>query len=200
MSGHRVVLVAGSASQAARYAEELGLETGEWVYPSRRGSNLHGLWVSEVHRVGTWYDRKDATEVIQIAERLQLTSPSQVEETSHMTTKGNVDEHMPLYLVNVDPADPGTGYAIIGLVMAQAHKPGRTHLHGSVLSFQYDQERGIGILVRDAGARQHLANSLGLGTPKDVEEFRITSPIPGTGYARNGEIEGIAVKIWNFEA
>lgn len=114
-----------------------------------------------------------------------------------MTT--TINDHMPLYLVNADPADPLTGYMIIGLVMAQANKPSRTHLHGSVLSFQYDQERGIGILVRDAGARQHLANALALGSPKDVNEFRITSPIPGTGYARYGEIEGITVKIWNFE-
>lgn len=113
-----------------------------------------------------------------------------------MTT---TDDYMPLYLVNADPADPGTGYAIIGLVMAQANKPSRTHLHGSVLSFQYDQERGIGILVRDAGARQHLANALHLGSPKNVEEFRITSPVPGKGFARTGVIEGIAVRIWNFE-
>lgn len=114
-----------------------------------------------------------------------------------MTTTTNA----PLYLVNADPADPCTGYAIIGLVMAASNKPGRTHLHGSVLSFQYDQERGIGILVKDAGARQHLANSLGLGEPKDVDSQALTfNGVRGTGYFRSGVIEGIPVKIWNFEA
>jgi hypothetical protein len=116
------------------------------------------------------------------------------------TSPRNIEDHMPLYLVNSDPADPGTGYAIIGLVMAQANKPKRTHLHGCVLSFQYEQERGIGILVRDAGARQHLANALALGTPKDVDSKPLTfDGVRGTGHFRSGVIEGIKVKIWNFE-
>jgi hypothetical protein len=114
-----------------------------------------------------------------------------------MTTQTN----SPMYLVNVDPADAGTGYAIIGLVIAQANKPSRTHLHNSVLSFRFDSERGVGILVRDAGARQHLANALRLGGPKDVDESRLTfEGVRGVGYFRSGTIEGIPVQIWNFEA
>lgn len=113
-----------------------------------------------------------------------------------MTTTTN----SPMYLVNVDPADAGTGYAIIGLVIAQVNKPSRTRLHGALLSFQFDSEHGVGILVRDAAARQHLANALRLGGPKDVTETRLTyQGVKGTGYFRDGTIEDIPVKIWNFE-
>lgn len=101
-----------------------------------------------------------------------------------------------LYNVNADPADAATGHAVLGLVLAAAAR--RPHLRGSIVSFQFDQERGIGILVQDAGHRQHLANSLGFDG--EIQDFRVSSPAPGVGYQREGMIEGILVRIWNFEA
>lgn len=106
-------------------------------------------------------------------------------------------EQPTLYNVNADPADAVTGHAVLGLILAAAAR--RPHLRNAIESFQFDTERGIGVLVKDAGQRQHLANALGFA-PK-VTSFRVNSGgFQGTGNRRNSVIEGIKVTIWNYEA
>jgi hypothetical protein len=100
-----------------------------------------------------------------------------------------------LYSVNPDPADIGTGLAVTSLVLAAAAR--RPHLRDAITSFQYDTERGLGIRVKDAGHRQHLANALGFDALVG-ERFRVPAE-GGFGQARSGSIEGITVYIWNLE-
>jgi hypothetical protein len=99
-----------------------------------------------------------------------------------------------LYQVNPDPADPATGHAVTGLILATAHR--RAHLRDAIVSFEYSTERGIGIRVDDAGQRQHLANALGFDTV--LAEFRVPQ-LHGKGISRSGTIEDIPVYIWNLE-
>jgi hypothetical protein len=100
-----------------------------------------------------------------------------------------------LYNVNADPADVSTGLAVTALVLAAATR--RPHLRDAVTSFQYDTKRGLGIRVKDAGHRQHLANALGFD-PELGSRFRVPAE-GGTGVTRSGVIEGITVYIWNLE-
>lgn len=97
------------------------------------------------------------------------------------------------YQKNADTTNPFQGNAVIAIVLAAAAQ--RDDLRTGIVSFQYDAERGVGILVKDAGVRQHLANALRF--EKTVEYFPVSKL--GTGFTRTGEIEGVGVRIWNLE-
>lgn len=98
-----------------------------------------------------------------------------------------------VYQKNANVQDPVLGAAVVAMILAVA--AARADLRHAVVSFQFDAERGVGILVRDAGHRQHLANALRF--ERHITEFWIRTQ--GTGYSREGVIEGIAVRIWNLE-
>lgn len=98
-------------------------------------------------------------------------------------------------IVNPNPASVALGVATMSLILAMIVD--RPHLRDAILSIQFDVERGVGILVKDAGTRQHLANTVRLGHRMDVEEFAVKGI--GKGFARTGEINGQDVTIWNIE-
>ncbi len=98
-----------------------------------------------------------------------------------------------LTIVNADPANVATGTAVMSLIVAEASR--RPHLAEAITSIQYDTERGVGVLVTDAGTRQHLANALGFHS--QTEDYRL--PRIGTGIARRGQMAGVLVTIWNIE-
>jgi hypothetical protein len=98
-----------------------------------------------------------------------------------------------LTIVNADPANVATGTAVMSLIVAEATR--RPHLAEAILSIQYDIERGVGVLVIDAGARQHLANVLGFAS--HTTDYRLRNV--GTGIARDGEMAGVQVIVWNIE-
>jgi hypothetical protein len=96
------------------------------------------------------------------------------------------------YQKNAETTSPLQGHAVIALILAVAER--RPHLQASIQSFQYDQERGIGILVKDAGHREHLANAL-----KFDKKVYLRPQMLGSELLREGEIEGVHVVIWNLE-
>jgi len=98
-------------------------------------------------------------------------------------------------LKNIDAENATTGVAVMALIMAEANR--REHLAGAVQSVQWDRTRGIGVLVDDAGHRQHLANALSLGVPKDI--FQVTMRGLGHGEGRQGVFAGFHVTVWNME-
>jgi hypothetical protein len=103
-----------------------------------------------------------------------------------------------LRLVNADTSDPLAGHAVMGRIIAAAAAPGRTHTRNAIVSIQFQGGRGVGVLMKDAGTRQHLANALGL--PGRVLESRTAiDGVPVVGYFREGEMDGINVQIWNGE-
>jgi hypothetical protein len=95
---------------------------------------------------------------------------------------------------NADTTSPVTGIAVTNLIVAEAAR--RVHLADGILSAQWDRERGIGLLMADAGQRQHLANALDFD--KTVETFYVRSI--GTGLSRSGTMFGFTVTIWNLES
>ncbi len=97
-------------------------------------------------------------------------------------------------IVNADGTNAASGAAIIATVVAEA--PRRTHLVDGIVSVQWDRERGVGILVDNAGQRQHLANALKF----DPAVWAINMRALGQGYARGGTLLGHDVTIWNVEA
>lgn len=98
-----------------------------------------------------------------------------------------------LTIVNADPANVATGTAVMSLIVAEASR--RPHLAEAITSIQYDTERGVGVLMVDAGTRQHLANALGFA--KDVFEGRHRPE--GQPLMRTGMMAGVEVNIWNVE-
>ena len=98
-------------------------------------------------------------------------------------------------LKNIDASNATTGVAVASLIMAEANR--REHLAGHVASIQWDRSRGIGVLVDDAGHRQHLANALALNP--SIIKISNTGGL-GTGYGRMGTFTGYAVTVWNVEA
>lgn len=97
------------------------------------------------------------------------------------------------YQKNVDTSNCFQGNAVVALILAAAAQ--RDHTRNGLVSFQYDATRGVGVLVVDAGVRQHLANSLKFDSI--VSEVRVNGMC--LGYCRTGKIEGIDVTIWNLE-
>lgn len=98
--------------------------------------------------------------------------------------------------VNVDPSAAAIGGSVLGFVLAQATRPhgiDRQPLITFVESFVWDRTGGLSVVVADAGARQHLANALGLPTGAE------TMILPGGGYAqaRSGVILDVKVTVWN---
>lgn len=112
-----------------------------------------------------------------------------------MTTKTNSPVVRSIYQVNPEPADVVSGAALLTYIVSVAAR--REHLRDSVLSIQFDRVRGIGILVKDAGSREHLANALGM--PRDAGSYKENRTNVGTGMARVGTIECVEVWIWNLE-
>lgn len=102
-------------------------------------------------------------------------------------------------LKNVDSRSIGTGLAVAQVIVQEAERDRRsgTHLKGKIQSVQYDRDRGIGILVVDEGARQHLAAALGFNTRGRPVNFRLNGI--GAGRGRTGEMFGYQVTIWNVE-
>jgi|1186.fasta_scaffold1220005_1 hypothetical protein len=100
-----------------------------------------------------------------------------------------------IYEVHPDPTDAVAGTALVTYIVAVAAR--RDRLRTSIISTQFHQKRGIGILVKDAGQREHLANALGFERASwNRVEFKTPE---GTGHARVGTIEGVEVHIWNLE-
>jgi hypothetical protein len=99
-----------------------------------------------------------------------------------------------LAIVNADPANAVTGTAVMSVIVAEAAR--RPHLKDSIHSIQFEKDRGIGVLVIDAGAREHLANVYGFAP--DLIQYNLRGA--GMGYARQGEMAGVQVTIWNVEA
>jgi hypothetical protein len=114
-----------------------------------------------------------------------------MKESSMSTHTPGVRSH--LTLVNADPANVGTGAAVMSLIVAEATR--RPHLAEAIESIQYDVNRGVGVLVNDAGARQHLANALGF--EGRTFDFRLHGV--GTGISRGGVMAGVQVTVWNIE-
>jgi hypothetical protein len=97
-------------------------------------------------------------------------------------------------IVNPNPQSVALGVAVQNVILAQIVD--RPHLQNGIQTIQYDQDNGVSLLVKDGGIRQHLANALRLGGPKDVER----TVVPGTGivgYAREGKILGVVVRVWS---
>lgn len=96
-------------------------------------------------------------------------------------------------IVNPNPQSVALGVAVQNVILAQIVD--RPHLQNGIQTIQYDQDNGVSLLVKDGGIRQHLANTLRLGGPKDVVKY----PVPGVGvgYAREGEILGVIVRVWS---
>lgn len=98
--------------------------------------------------------------------------------------------------VNVDPSDIATGQSVVNFIVAQATAARRArHLERKIQSIQFDREKGVGVLVDDDGARQHLANALKF----DPKVTKLRPRREGTPYCRTGTIFGIEVTIWNVE-
>lgn len=98
-------------------------------------------------------------------------------------------------LKNVDTRSIATGLAVANVIVAEAER--REHLEGKILSVQYERERGIGILVSNAGERQHLAAALGFNTRGRTKQYKVSGI--GVGEAREGQMLGYTVSIWNLE-
>jgi hypothetical protein len=98
-------------------------------------------------------------------------------------------------IVNPNPASVALGVAVQNLILASVVD--RPHLRDGITDINWNVERGVGVLVKDGGIRQHLANAVKVGGPKDVSEFAVRGI--GTGYAREGELLGVKVTIWNIE-
>lgn len=96
-------------------------------------------------------------------------------------------------LVNVHTTSVATGQAVIGLILAQAFE--RDHLRSNIQSFQYDSDFGVGILMKDAGSRQHLASALGF----DRAISAIKDGNRTIGAARKGHLLGVQVTVWDRE-
>lgn len=96
-------------------------------------------------------------------------------------------------LKNIDTTNAPSGLNVASLIATESER--REHLRGHIVSAQWDRDRGIGILVDDAGHRQHLANALGF----DPEITRYQTQF-GTGFARtSNDFAGYKVTIWNLE-
>ena len=102
-------------------------------------------------------------------------------------------------LKNVDTRSIGTGLAIANVIVQEAERDrsSGTHLRGKIQSVSYDRDRGIGILVDDEGARQHLAAALGFNIKGRPVNYRLAGI--GNGRGRTGEMHGFQVTIWNVE-
>lgn len=97
-----------------------------------------------------------------------------------------------LTVVNPDPSNAVTGAAVVSLIVAEAAR--RPHLVDAIQGLSYSPGR-VGVIMRDAGTRQHLANALGFGP--DVHEGKARRE--GKPYMRSGEMVGIEVNVWNVE-
>lgn len=112
-----------------------------------------------------------------------------------MTTNTHTAAVRSIYEVHPDPTDVVSGLALVTYIASVAAR--RERLKKAIVSAMFDENRGIGILVRDAGMREHLANALGFDrTAEARSEFSVPE---GTGYARRGTIEGVDVIVWNVE-
>lgn len=102
-------------------------------------------------------------------------------------------------LKNVDTRSIGTGLALANVIVQEAERDraSGTHLKGKIQSVQYDRDRGIGILVVDEGARQHLAAALGFNVKGRPVSYRLAGV--GAGKGRTGTMNGYPVTIWNVE-
>lgn len=107
-----------------------------------------------------------------------------------MSTTPSTREH--LTLVNPDAESLTIGIAVMSMISAQAAN--RHPLAKAITSIQWDEGRGVGVLVRDAGARQHLAACLGF--EKTITQHRTQF---GMGAKRQGHMLGIPVTVWNIE-
>lgn len=110
----------------------------------------------------------------------------------HMTTTSTASVTT---IVNPNPASIALGVAVQNLILASIVD--RPHLRDGITDINWNVERGVGVLVKDGGIRQHLANAVKVGGVKDVTEFAVRGI--GTGYAREGELLGVKVTIWNIE-
>lgn len=97
-------------------------------------------------------------------------------------------------LKNVQTRNIGTGLALANIIVSEAER--RTDMEGKIQSAQYDRDRGIGILVKDEGTRQHLANALGFNTKGRPSQYKVNG---STGYGRKGQMFGYDVTIWNVD-
>lgn len=111
----------------------------------------------------------------------------------HMTTQSTASVTT---IVNPNPASVALGVAVQSLILASIVD--RPHLRDGITDINWNNERGVGVLVTDAGVRQHLANAVRVGSPKDKPTKYNVHGI-GTGYAREGELLGVKVTIWNIE-
>lgn len=99
-------------------------------------------------------------------------------------------------VLNVDPTDVGTGQAIINMIMAVVTADRRAaHLRKGVESIQFHEKHGVGVLCKDAGVREHLANALRFPS-KTTDGQRTREGLP---VVRTGRILDVEVKIWNVE-
>lgn len=127
----------------------------------------------------------------------EIREPESVDKTlsteyaGHMTT--TTSTAAVTTIVNPNPQSVALGVAVLSLIMAQTVD--RPHLQSAIQTVQFDKDNGVSLLMKDGGTRQHLANALRLGGPKDVERF----PVPGIGnaFSRSGEIHGVFVRIWS---
>lgn len=101
-------------------------------------------------------------------------------------------------LKNIETQDANTGMAVANLIMAQVNADRRRlHLAGGVQSVQWDRQRGIGLLMNDAGQMIHLANLLSLTAtmvPRAIDGGR-----RGVGRGRTGTFAGHTVTVWYVE-
>jgi hypothetical protein len=68
-SQQRVVrlVLAGNHHQADRYARQMGWQPNEWRYLAS-DAYARGYRDVELHKVGTWYERQDAGEIMRVLE------------------------------------------------------------------------------------------------------------------------------------
>lgn len=66
------LVLAGNHKQAAIYAREKGWSRCEWRYVDREDQVL-GIRDAELHKVGTWYEREDAPNILKTLRRARIT-------------------------------------------------------------------------------------------------------------------------------
>jgi hypothetical protein len=66
-----IFIIAGNVRQAVEYATRCGLIRSEWRYVEGP-SSLRGYSVGELRRVGTWHQRRDYAEVMDMARERRI--------------------------------------------------------------------------------------------------------------------------------
>ena len=64
------LVLAGTHEQADKYARSMGWQLCDWRYISNLES-AYGYKDMELHKVGTWYERDDITEILDVLEAEQ---------------------------------------------------------------------------------------------------------------------------------